>query len=135
MVRRSTWKSKYYVRGGSVRKRKVHIATMTKVGGKKLGRPVGSRTRKTAPRRTVRAPVRRKVAGRKPRCRVHRVCIRIGTRKVKAVMNCKGKVRLTKQGRKTFNVLKRRCKCRQNTKFGAKRAGKSCAVRRRTHRK
>jgi hypothetical protein len=131
MVRRSTYKKKYYKPAAK------RVVTMTKVGGKKLGRPVGSKNRKSAPRRTVRAPVRRKVAGRKPKCRVHRVCISTkGGKKIRAVMNCKGKIRMTKGGRKTFNVMKRRCKCKKNTGLRGKPVGKyGCAVKRRAHRK
>jgi hypothetical protein len=131
MVRRSTYKKRYY------KPSRTAGDTLYKKSNRKIGDPYKKRksTRKVAARRTVRAPVRRKVAGRKPRCRVHKICIKLGTRKVRAVMNCKGKVHLTKQGRKTFNVAKKNCRCKRNAQFGAKRTGKSCPVRRRKSRR
>lgn len=87
-------------------------------------------------RKSKRAPARRKVAGKRPVCRKHRVCISVGGKKVKAILNCKGKVQLTKVGRKTFNVLKRNCKCKKHTAYGVKRPkadGKYCPKK--AHRK
>lgn len=87
-----------------------------------------------APARKMRTPVRRKVAGKKPVCRKHKVCITVGAKKVRAILNCKGKVQLTKGGRKTFNVLKRNCKCKKHTAYGVKRPradGRTCKAKRR----
>ena len=115
MVRRSS--------PARIRARSIH--TMREDAGyRKAAR---TRKRKASAHRAARKTTRRTP------CKVHKGCLTIGKKKFQVLANCKGKVVLTKTGRKKFATERTKCRCKKNTRMGAKQVGKTC--RRKTYRR